>query len=94
MKSYEAYQQYPNIVNQLREVNARLSASTSAAIALIFKGNLYVANVGDCRGLLCKIDTDGVLRVVQLSVDHNLSNEDELLRLSRTGLNVDKLRQG
>jgi len=93
VKSYEAYQQYPNIVNQLREVNARLSASTSAAIALIFKGNLYVANVGDCRGLLCKIDTDGVLRVVQLSVDHNLSNEDELLRLSRTGLNVDKLRQ-
>lgn len=57
-------------------------------------GNLYLANVGDCRGLLCKIDTDGALRVIQLSVDHNLSNEDELLRLSRTGLNIEKLRQG
>jgi len=93
MKSYDAYQQYPNIVNRLRGVNARLSASTSAAIALNFKVNLYVANVGDCRVLLCKIDADGVLRVIQLSVDHNLSNEDELLRLSRTGLDIDKLRQ-
>lgn len=53
-----------------------------------------MANVGDCRGLLCKFDADGVLRVIQLSVDHNLSNEDELLRLSRTGLNIEKLRQG
>ena len=40
MKSYDAYQQYPNIVNRLRGVNARLSASTSAAIALIFKGKI------------------------------------------------------
>ena len=38
MKLYDAYQQFPNIVNRLQGVNARLSASTSAAIALIFKG--------------------------------------------------------
>ena len=56
-------------------------------------GNLYVANVGDCRGLLCKIDADGVLRVMQLTVDHDLTNEDELLRLSHTGLDVEKLHQ-
>ena len=80
-------------MNRLRIVNARLCCSTSAAVALIFRGNLYVANAGDCRALLCKIDNDGVLRVFQLSIDHDLSNEDELLRLWHIGLDVDKLRQ-
>ncbi len=39
IKSYDAYQKFPSIVNRLRAVNVRLSASTSAAVALIFKGN-------------------------------------------------------
>lgn len=43
---------------------------------------------------MCKIDADGVLRVVQLTVDHDLTNEDELLRLSHSGLDVEKLRKG
>lgn len=55
-------------------------------------GHLYVANVGDCRALLCKIDTEGVLRVMQLTVDHDLTNEDELLRLSHMGIDVEKLQ--
>lgn len=63
-------------------------------IALIHQGKLYVANVGDSRALLCRTDSDGVLRVVQLSVDHDLHNEDELLRLYKLGLNIDKIRQG
>ena len=37
---------------------------------------------------------NGVLRVVQLSVDHDLRNEDELLRLSQLGLDVEKFKQG
>lgn len=41
IKSYDAYQQYPNVVNRLRMVNARLSVSCSAAVALIFKGSCY-----------------------------------------------------
>ena len=53
-----------------------------------------MANTGNCRGLLCKMDDDGVLRVIQLTVDHDLTNEDELLRLSHLDLDVDKLRQG
>lgn len=92
-KSYDAYQQFPDIVNRLRAANARLSAGASVAIALIFKGHLYVANVGDCRALLCKIDAEGVLRVMQLTVDHDLTNEDELLRLSHMGIDVEKLQK-
>jgi TAK1-binding protein 1 len=30
---------------------------------------------------------------MQLTVDHDLTNEDELLRLSHTGLDIDKLHQ-
>lgn len=61
-------------------------------ITVIFIGHLYVANVGDCRALLGQMDADGVLRVMQLTVDHDLTNEDELLRLSHTGLEVEKLK--
>ena len=45
IKSFDAYQKYPVIVNRLRAVNSRLSASTSAAVALIFKGLSTVVHV-------------------------------------------------
>lgn len=61
-------------------------------IALVRNNKLYVANVGDSRALLCRTDENGVLRVIQLSSDHDLSNEDELLRLYNLGL--DKISQG
>lgn len=63
-------------------------------MALVFGGKLYVANVGDSRALLCKTDNNQVLRVIQLSVDHDLRNEDELLRLSHLGLDIDSIKQG
>lgn len=81
-------------VDKLNALNCELSAGTSAVIALVYKGKLYVANVGDSRALLCKTDSNQVLRVVQLSVDHDLRNEDELLRLSQLGLDVESIRQG
>lgn len=49
---------------------------------------MYVANVGESRVLLCKTDKDDVLRVVQPTVDHNLTNLDEVMRLKNLGLNV------
>jgi len=67
---------------------------TTAVVALIHSDKLYVANVGNSRALLCRTDSDGFLRVVQLSVDHDLSNEDEILRLYKLGLSTDKIRQG
>ena len=42
--------------------------------------------------MLGQIDAEGVLRVMQLTADHDLTNEDELLRLSHTGLEVEKLK--
>lgn len=81
-------------VDKLNTLNCELSTGTSAVVALVYKGRLYVANVGDSRALLCKTDSNQVLRVVQLSVDHDLKNEDELLRLSQLGLDIESVRQG
>lgn len=94
LNSYEAYQKFPNAVGKLNELNRELSAGTSAVVALVYQNRLYVANVGDSRALLCKTDSNQVLRVVQLSIDHDLRNEDELLRLSQLGLDVKSIRQG
>lgn len=94
LNSYETYQKFPHLVDKLNALNCELSAGTSAIVALVYGGRLYVANVGDSRALLCKTDSNQVLRVVQLSVDHDLRNEDELLRLSHLGLDIESIRQG
>lgn len=94
MSSYEAYQQYPELIGKLNKLNSELSGQCCALIALIYQNRLYVANCGNSRALLCKTDSNQVLRVVQLSIDHDLKNEDELLRLQHLGLDVKLFRQG
>lgn len=75
-----------------------LSGGAGVVLALVRAGRegrggaLFVAHVGDTRALLGRTDDNSVLRVVQLTVDHSLHNEDELLRLSQLGLDVNKLR--
>lgn len=92
MNSYEAYQKEPQTVEEIKRLNYELSSGTGAAVALIYNNKLYVANVGNCRVLLCQTDQNSVLKVVQLSVDHDLKSEDELLRLSQLGMNTKTLR--
>lgn len=93
LNSYEAYQKVPDLVENIKRINCELSSGTAAAVALIYNGKLYVANVGNCRVLLCQTDQNSVLKVVQLSVDHDLRNEDELLRLSQLGISLESLRK-
>lgn len=49
---------------------------------------MYVANVGESRVLLCKTDKDDVMRVVQPTIDHNLNNLEEVMRLTKLGLKI------
>lgn len=77
-------------IDRINKSTRQLSCGTSAAVALIVNNKLYVANVGDSRALLCKTDKHGVHKVIQLSVDHDLTNEDELLRLENIGLDLPK----
>nr|CAH7721580.1 unnamed protein product [Callosobruchus chinensis] len=93
LNSYEAYQKVPEVVEGINRINCELSSGTAAAVALICNDKLYVANVGNSRVLLCQTDANSVLKVVQLSVDHDLTNEDELLRLSQIGINTGSLRR-
>ena len=49
----------------------------------------YAVDCSGCsRALLCTTEEDGVLRLQQLTVDHDLSNNDELVRLSKLGLDA------
>lgn len=63
-------------------------------LALIFNSKLYVCNIGNCRALLCKSDENNVLRVIQLSVDHNVANDEERQRICKLGLDPQALKQG
>lgn len=92
LNPYEAYQRMPHTLEQIKVLNCQLASGTAAAVALICKNKLYVANVGNCRVLLCQTDANSVLKVVQLSVDHDLKNEDELLRLSQLGISTNIFR--
>lgn len=93
ISQYEISQQHQAIVDQLNDINQELTVGTSVALALFHLSKLYICNVGSCRVLLCKNDAYNVLRVVQLSVDHTVSNEDETLRLCQIGLEVSAFRQ-
>lgn len=92
LNSFEACKKYPDVVEKLNNINCELACGTAAAVVLIFNKKLYVANVGNCRVLLCQTDENNVMKVIQLSVDHDLKNEDELLRLSQIGINVNNLK--
>lgn len=81
-------------MNRLIQINKNLTVGSSVASALIYNTNLYIANIGNCRVLLCKTDEHDAFRVNQLSVDHNLYNEDEELRLSQLGVDIQAMRQG
>ncbi|GAB0097498.1 PPM-type phosphatase domain-containing protein [Sergentomyia squamirostris] len=93
ISQYEISQKYKSILDELKRINEELSVGSSVVLALICHKKLYISNIGNCRALLCKSDTNNVLRVVQLSVDHNLYNEDEILRLCQLGLDPHALRQ-
>ena len=47
---------------------------------------------GCSRALLCQKDNQGILRVAQLSIDHDLDNEEELQRLEMLGADVQVMR--
>jgi len=89
---HETLKDFPELLNQYETLSRALASGTTAVVALIFQAKLYVANVGDSRALLCKTDEDGTLRVTQLTVDHDLSNQDEVKRLRDLSLDVTRLR--
>ncbi|XP_039436659.1 TGF-beta-activated kinase 1 and MAP3K7-binding protein 1-like [Culex pipiens pallens] len=86
LSQYQISQEFGALLEKLGKINVELSVGSSAVLALIYQSKLYIGNIGNCRALLCKTDEFETLTVTQLSVDHNLYNEEEVLRLLRLGL--------
>ena len=59
----------------------------SATIAVIIENRIFVSNIGDCQAFLCYTaeEEEGDMRVATVSIDHNVDNEDEKLRLQHLG---------
>jgi TAK1-binding protein 1 len=94
LSQYEISQKYGDVLTRLNTINHELSIGASVIIALITNKKLYIANLGICRALLVKNDTrNDVLRVIQVTIDHNLTNEDEAMRLCNLGLDVSSLKE-
>ncbi|ELT89411.1 hypothetical protein CAPTEDRAFT_160853 [Capitella teleta] len=95
MSRYEAYNHCPELINRLESVERELIGGTTAVVALIIHNRLFVANCGCCRALLVRTDPGNqmCLRVMQLTVDHDLHNQEERNRLAGIGVNVELLQQ-
>lgn len=93
ISQYEVSQEYQGVLDELNAINETLSVGCSVVLALIYNSKLFIMNIGNCKALLCKNDTHNVLRVLQLSADHTLYNNDEAVRLQKLGLDVQALSQ-
>ncbi|XP_018024349.1 TGF-beta-activated kinase 1 and MAP3K7-binding protein 1 [Hyalella azteca] len=91
MPQVEAARKFPETLDRLQELEKQIRCGTTAVVALIHAGVLYVGNLGDSRALLCKKDKCGVLKVKQLSRDHTTSSHEELQRLAALGLHKHKI---
>lgn len=93
LSQLEIQQNCEDKLRELNTINKELSIGSSVLISLITNKKLFIANLGICRALLVKNDTrNDVLRVIQVTVDHNLFNEDEVVRLYNLGLDVSALQ--
>ncbi|XP_070505169.1 TGF-beta-activated kinase 1 and MAP3K7-binding protein 1-like [Chironomus tepperi] len=94
LSQYEISQKYQDVLNRLNVITKELSIGSSVLIALITNKKLFIANLGVCRALIVKNDSrnEDVLRVIQVTVDHNLLNEDEYVRLCNLGLDISSLQ--
>ena len=66
MTSFEAYQRYPSLVERLRELDREISGGSTGTVALVHNNNLYVANIGNSRAILCTKDSQGFLHHEQV----------------------------
>lgn len=95
LSDYEAAQKFPEKVEKLRVIEQEIASGTTAVVALIYENKLFVTNVGNSRAVLCTTDSSGRIHVQQLSTDHVIGNENELIRLSNLGLDIEEeIRRG
>ena len=72
---------FANLNSELLQRHPTDNSGSTATVAVKLPDQLFVANIGDSRAILCS--DSGFLR--QLTVDHNPSNDDELKRILEAG---------
>jgi len=93
MKSYEAQRTFPTEVARLQQIESEISGGCTAVMIVVKQDVIYVANVGDSRAILVFETNDGALQVSQLTIDHDVYNEEELKRLHKLGLDPQRLKK-
>lgn len=91
ISEYEFSQKHKELYDKIESINQELTIGSSAVLVLLHFSKLYVCSIGNCRALLCRSDAGQSLRIDQLSIDHNLQNEEEVLRLRQLGLDLQVL---
>jgi len=84
---------FPDKVARLQQLESHISGGCTAVAAVLTSDRLYVANVGDSRAILAYQGSGESLQVKQLSVDHDVENEQELKRLTALGLDREQLKK-
>ena len=68
-----AWERYPKYVTRVSELDEQIKGGTTVAVAVIKHNDLYVANVGDTRVLLCMVNpANRYLLVDQVSLSLSL----------------------
>ena len=61
---------------------------TTALVAILMDNALHIANIGDCRAVLCRRNEDGQPEAIALSTDHTPEDPDEMARIHARGFEV------
>lgn len=95
MSHEDAYKRFPSYFQHLKDLEKKIKGGCSAVVALVHKSRLFVANVGDARALLCRLDpnNENEVGVVQLSTEHSIATISELQRLHNLGLDIGQLQR-
>ena len=75
-------QSAPGLIDEL--------GGTTALVAMLLGDVLHVANIGDCRAVLCRRNEDGQPEAIALSTDH--TPDLEKARIRATGYEVSRPR--
>ncbi|KAI1288355.1 TGF-beta-activated kinase 1 and MAP3K7-binding protein 1 [Halotydeus destructor] len=85
LKDDEA-ERFPEERKRLIDLDRLVASGSTALIALICQDVLYVANIGDSRLLMCKMDEQGEIKPIQVTNDHSIRNPVEAERLKAIGV--------